>query len=532
MKSDISKVGFTNAYNEFYNNADIHRWAELTEYKRIIDSYTVDGDGAVVNTAEGDRALHKINILSDKKRRDILSTVTDITALGKCYYVSESGNDNNDGLSAESSWKTLSKVSEFEFAEGDAVFFKRGDVFRGNLKLCDGVSYSAYGTGEKPKLYGSPENGADPEKWHLAAGTDNIWIYEKEMPDVGLVVFNDGEEWSKKAVPSFIDGRYTVRGAADNKAFDFKTELSDLEIFSCCNKELKDGFPARLTKGKLYLRCDRGNPGTIYNSIEFNICGNILEGGGCKNVTVDNLCIKYGGSHGIGAGHVKNLTVKNCEIGWIGGGVQFYSKTNGTAIRYGNGIEVYGSCDGYYVINNYVYQCYDAAITHQQGAGGTSYEFKDIVYANNLVEDCIYSIEYFMSAPQDSQYTRVMKNLRIENNIFRRAGYGFGSQRPNENFATHIMGWWTSLNKAESFIIINNIFDRSTQTLIQINAEEKDSLPKLEDNTYLQNTDGFFGRFGFNNKNTNYFSKQNFYRLKTKDYIQSIDKTEKIYFIK
>ena len=94
------------------------------------------------------------------------------------------------------------------------------------------------------------------------------------------------------------------------------------------------------------------------------------------------------------------------------------------------------------------------------------------------------------------------------------------------------MGWWTSLNKAESFIIINNIFDRSTQTLIQINAEEKDSLPKLEDNTYLQNTDGFFGRFGFNNKNTNYFSKQNFYRLKTKDYIQSIDKTEKIYFIK
>lgn len=532
MKKGITLNDYLNAKNELYNNADSHRWSENGAYSRILENYTLDRNGELVYTAEGDLILHKINVLSDKRRNAILSSKTDITFSGKSYYVSENGNDLNDGLSPENPWKTLKRVNEFDFQDGDAVFFNRGDIFRGNLNLHDGVTYSAYGTGKKPEIYGSPENGANPEKWTLVDKTDNIWVYANEMTDVGLIVFNDGEEYTRRTAASYINGRYTVRNSTENKPFDVRTDLDDMEIFSCCDNEKVNGFPTRMSKGKIYLRSDRGNPGEIFNSIEFNTCGNILNCHDRKNVTVDNLCIKYGGSHGIGAGHVKNLTVQNCEIGWIGGSVQLYNKENGKATIYGNGIEVFGDCDGYYVTNNYVYQCYDAGITHQQGAGGGSYEFKDVVYKDNLVEDCIYSIEYFMSSAQDSQYTRNMKNILMENNILRRAGYGFGIQRPDDNLSSNIMGWWTSLNKAENFVIKNNIFDRGVHTLLQINADFKEFLPKLENNTYLQNIGKFFGRFGFDNKNVNYYTTQEFYNLKVKEFIKSIDSEAKIYFVK
>lgn len=531
MEKQITKNDYLNAKNEFFNNSEGHRWAELWELNKILENNTLDADGETVNTGVGDKVLHKINVLSEKRRNSILSSKSEFTGEGCRFYVSQDGNDQNDGSTPETAWKTLVKLNEVEFSGGDTVLFRRGDIFRGNLKLQNGVTYSAYGTGDKPKLYGSPENGADPQKWSLVDGTDNIWVYATEMTDVGIVIFNDGEEYTEKQLPSYIDGRYTVCNSPDNKPFDFKTELADMETFSDCSKELQNGFPSRNGNGKLYLRCDRGNPAQVFDSIEFNTFGNILNGANCRDVTVDNLCLKYCGSHAVGAGHVKNLTVRNCEIGWIGGSVQLYNQSTGKASRYGNGIEVYGSCDGYYAINNYVYQCYDAGITHQQGSPGCNYEFKDVVYKDNLIEDCIYSFEYFMHKPQNSEFTRLMRNILIENNICRRAGYGFGNQRP-ENFATHILGWWTAQNKAVNYVVKDNIFDRSTQTIIQIHAEEKNSLPKLENNTYLQITDNYFGRFDFDSKRKNYFTTERFYRQSVCDFIKSIEPTAKIYFVK
>ena len=54
------------------------------------------------------------------------------------------------------------------------------------------------------------------------------------------------------------------------------------------------------------------------------------------------------------SGGSKNLLVKNCEFGWIGGGIQgegLFGRAWG--VRYGNAVEV-GGCDGYTVTNCYV----------------------------------------------------------------------------------------------------------------------------------------------------------------------------------
>lgn len=162
-------------------------------------------------------------ILADAKAKyqQIMNTESDWTLAegGKVYYVSPNGDDNNDGLSPETAWKTLDKVNsaaledsdipnyfldedgfpEYVWAAenrdnwadlnpGDVVLFERGGLWRGMLRTKSGVTYSAYGEGPKPEIWGSPENGAGAEKWSLMPGTDNIWVFYKELQDCGGIL--------------------------------------------------------------------------------------------------------------------------------------------------------------------------------------------------------------------------------------------------------------------------------------------------------------------------------------------------------
>lgn len=71
------------------------------------------------------------------------------------YYVSNTGNDSNSGLTIDLSWKTLNKVNAATFASGDQILFKRGDTFLGSLTVQrSGISYGAYGTGNNPIISG------------------------------------------------------------------------------------------------------------------------------------------------------------------------------------------------------------------------------------------------------------------------------------------------------------------------------------------------------------------------------------------
>jgi parallel beta-helix repeat protein len=77
------------------------------------------------------------------------------------YYVSNSGNDSNAGTSESLPWKTLTKVNSFTPKAGDQILFKRGDEWTGSITVkasgtsSSRITYGAYGTGNKPKIYGS-----------------------------------------------------------------------------------------------------------------------------------------------------------------------------------------------------------------------------------------------------------------------------------------------------------------------------------------------------------------------------------------
>ena len=124
--------------------------------------------------------------------RIVNSPDMDIPDTAEVYYVSADGCDCADGKTPETAWKTLDKVNDTPLSPGTVVRFRRGDLWRGQIRAKTGVTYTAYGTGEKPKLYGSPEDGANPDKW-FATDTENIWRYAGWPEDVGTIVFYDGD---------------------------------------------------------------------------------------------------------------------------------------------------------------------------------------------------------------------------------------------------------------------------------------------------------------------------------------------------
>ncbi|MBR5309060.1 MAG: S-layer homology domain-containing protein [Clostridia bacterium] len=456
---------------------------------------------AIYDIAEGKKQIEILDLREEQRKDEIRSTPNmDLSAIsGKKIYVSSSeGNDKNDGLTEATPVKTITRANTLVGSNG-AVLLKRGDHWREPFAAKTGTTYTAYGEGAKPTLYASPENGADPSKWFLvhedASTGALVWQYANlNLRDVGTIVLNEGEGFTMKEIPSCEGEKFIVRGDRQKKVFDYKEQLNkNFEHFHAANSSVSGGvINIDAARGPLYLRCDNGNPGKIFDSIEFNVKNHIITVAG-DNVTIDNLCLKYTGAHGISSGNVKNLKVTNCEIGWIGGSIQGYNAlggTDGAATRYGNGVEVYGSCDGYYINNCYIYQCYDAGVTHQLSKRTLTGNYREdnIEYSNNLITDCVYSIEYFLGAPEnDASIIREGKNVLFKENLLRRAGFGFGSIRPDTGNQRHIRsGGPSSQDRFVNFRIENNIFDRAIQELVDTSSEYKTYAPDYEGNTYIQ----------------------------------------------
>ena len=91
--------------------------------------------------AQGDNKLSAEKMISaldrraDKMRNEIRksNSALDLKQFGTIYYISTDGDDRNDGLSPESSIKSLERLNSLELKAGDCVLFRRGDVWRGRV---------------------------------------------------------------------------------------------------------------------------------------------------------------------------------------------------------------------------------------------------------------------------------------------------------------------------------------------------------------------------------------------------------------
>ena len=275
----------------------------------------------------------------------------------------------------------------------------------------------------------------------LSAATPNV--PDPLSVDVGNIIFDDGAQCGWK-----------------------KWSIDELEK---PNDYYYDG-PSR----RVYMYAT-ANPATQHARIEFALKRHIVEQSGAHDVTFDGLALKYGAAHGFGGGNTHHLTIRNCDLSYIGGGHQT-TRPDGTPVRFGNAIEFWGPAHDHLVENCRIWEVYDAALTNQNNAPNVRQE--NIVYRNNVIWNSEYSFEYW-NRPESS----VTRNIQFINNTCVNAGVVWShEQRPDPN-GSHLM-FYTNSADASGIVIQHNVFSGVTHWGSRYSAGWA-TLPELDYNLWF-----------------------------------------------
>ena len=343
------------------------------------------------------------------------------TAFAATYYFDDiNGNDLNNGKSITTAWQSLKKVNNTVFQPNDSILFIRGGNWRGTLIPKSGstlgyITYSDYGTGEKPTFLGSLDKSASSD-W-VSEGA-NIWSSAISFSvDIGNLIFSNASSVGFK-----------------------KWVQTDL-------KKQGDFYYDKTTrKVKLF---STNNPASTYATIECALRTDIITHSNVSYVCFKNLALKYGAGHGFGGSNSHHLFIQSCDISFMGGG-----DLNGTNLRYGNGVEFWGNAHDNTVEGCKIWEIYDSGLSNQSNVAAS--QQYNIYYRNNIVYNCTFASYEFWN---QSASAPIVNNIYVENNTFVNSGKGWGVQRTNGGGSmtgAHIL---LGANYAQStnFIVRNNI---------------------------------------------------------------------------
>jgi hypothetical protein len=262
--------------------------------------------------------------------------------------------------------------------------------------------------------------------------------------DVGILILNHGEKWGVQ-----------------------KWSLDELKA------PLDYWYDAE--SKRIFVASD-ANPAIRFKSVELALTRHIVNQGGKHDITYDGLAVRYGAAHGFGGGSTKRITIRNCDVSWIGGGLQFF-KPDGKPVRFGNGIEFWGGAKDNLVEHNRLYEIYDAALTNQ-GNGEDSDQI-NITYRFNTIWNAEYSFEYW-NRPASVR----TENILFEHNTCVDAGCGWShAQRPDRNGA-HLM-FYQNPAATTNVLVRNNIFAASSEVCTRMENDWRKGLA-LTHNLYFQ----------------------------------------------
>ena len=406
-----------------------------------------------------------VDAIAEQMKKDILGTpnteeLYGEKITGQKYYVSEkNGNDSNDGKTPRTAIKTIATLnSKITLAKGDAVLFERGGLYRGSITVSQGVTYGSYGEGEKPVLSGSLKNYADPGLWEKT-DKENVYKLKETIVNVGIIAFDHGlHDYGNYDA---LYGKNRVRNISSHQSLN-----GDLQFFSNADT--------------LYLMSTKGNPGERFTSIEIGTKTRVFGGNG-KNNIFDNLSIRNCGAHGIGLQSSSDITVTNCVFSWIGGSL--LGNYGETTTQYGNAVEIFGTSNRYYVKNNWMYQIYDTAVTHQ----GNQASMMNIEYSENLMEYCHWGIECWI---KKAGANALMNNYKSRYNLLRMGGYGWGSIVSERTTGASLYSFAIVEGTNKNLSCEHTIIDRCAGSILTIDSASSET---FDSNIYIQTEGNMLG---------------------------------------
>jgi len=427
-------------------------------------SYTI-GENAVAKPnyqLATKEIIDEYNEKIQKRIKEIKETPNILTPdqiKGTCYFISSvNGDDSNDGLSPETAWRSITKLVSVEEGDGfsnplahfpslshvpkrgDGVFLERGSVFNAELStehagdyvmwLVDGVSYGAYGEGDKPIL-SCCINYSGSRNW-VKTEYDNVWMLDEtiELPqfasvpgynDIANIVITDKNGKTGYGIKVLstnpenpFNGSKTIFIGLVTNGFDiYESGGIDLTSPGCLRNNLEYFHD---WKGKrVYMYCDRGNPGEVFESVVVVKQGIGAYGG--SDCVVDNIAFKYIGTFGISVVNIKNLTIQNCTFEWTGGAIQEKSTL------FGGAIQNWCNCDGFYIRNCYSDQSLDAAFSTQGGSD------EEVIMHDVVIEKCVALHANSSVEIWNVPHTGHLISVKICDNLFGYVGYHFGNRK-------------------------------------------------------------------------------------------------------
>lgn len=501
FKSEEAANSFKSAEKEDYlkyyklnSSADI-----VTDYGEIADEYNK-------------KITRRIN--------EILNSESELTPEiikeegGNCYYVSSiRGNDNNDGKTPETPWKTLAKLNEVSddpfngmVEEGDGVFFERGSEFypelyntnsKTTLTVYPYISYGAYGEGPKPLFTGAIDLRDKNGVGNWTEVSKNIYVLDEidsnpdfggENSDIGNIVFNYGEMTGIRL--------YSPKGSK----FGEGTMTRDKGI--CCNgKEYFDESPRPCESPesvllhdleffhdhegkKLYLYSEHGNPSDRFDDIKISTKCFIAVGSDLEDVRIDNIATMYSSWQTLNVSG-NNITITNCESGYVNGGIESVDGSIGS----------WAAIDGYTVRNCYTHDVGDGGITNQCTCDIKNKPclIQNVVYEDNVIVctgDGIETWNYMGRTDENGFAKNKLVNITAKNNIVAYGGYGIG-QKQRDGGISHTGSFLTSsiYVEGENLLVEGNEFLFCDGDIFHcyINSDHHSRGWGLKNNTYLVN---------------------------------------------
>ncbi len=218
------------------------------------------------------------------------------------------------------------------------------------------------------------------------------------------------------------------------------------------------------------------HPAGRWRSVELALCRHIVDQGGRSYVTYEDLALANGAAHGIGGGSTRGITVRRCDLAFIGGGHQL-TRPDGQPVRYGNGIEFWSDARDCLVEGCRIGEIYDAALTNQ-GSGSNTQE--NITYRRNVIWNAEYSFEYW-----NRDAASRTRNIVFEHNTCVAAGAGWGhGQRPDPN-GRHLM-FYDNTARTADVSVRGNIFAESVDSLLRLHGRDWTAALKMDGNCWFQ----------------------------------------------
>lgn len=380
-------------------------------------------------------------------------------SIAATYYVSNSGNDSNSGLTTSLAWKSISKVNATAFNGGDQILFKRGETFYGTVIVKNSgssgnpITFSAYGTGTDPiitgfttlsgwtsegsSIYSKVISSLDEAQTNMvlvddvqvAMGRfpDTTWLtYESYSSNVSITdnTLGSTPNWTgaeeviqknkfviqREKITSHTTNTLTYASHSWSGMNNGKYFIqNDLRCVTATNEWYHD-FSGT---GKFYIY---GDP--IAKTVKVATLNNLFYNNGYDYITIDHISFTGSIDNAVYCPWATNMTIQNCNIKFAGeDGIRIIGNArtiNGNTINNCNRSAIYSQGATGTITNNAINNI--GLIYGQASDGmysvGISMDGSGYTIQNNTITNCAYDGVMIQGG---------LSNITVKNNFIQNA---------------------------------------------------------------------------------------------------------------